>query len=279
LISSEKLHIHTARIFRVARKLAGMTQTQVAEALKISQSTVSKYEASLLEPSAIDWFNFSMLMYIDSSKTLMDGFIDNSTRNDQVFPSKHGFKNPRQFRHGPFVKVREILPLMQQFIAVKGEEGWLNFLSLHHWDEDYFWVYDAPVSIQFVFEIMEEIPGKRFSEGAAKLAADLSQHGDLRAFYQQEIYTHGMLQAYVRKSSHYDEVLSYDYKNENGKFQLVLTPKTMPKTKDDTKNLEIYLNYKIEALRQMVLKNTPRTEVTRVFGEDLTRGIETRVSA
>jgi transcriptional regulator with XRE-family HTH domain len=47
-----------AEIMHQARKEKGLTQQQVAQAMTISQSALSKMENGKLIPSAIEWFDF-----------------------------------------------------------------------------------------------------------------------------------------------------------------------------------------------------------------------------
>ena len=50
-----------ARALKTGRKKLGMSQIEMSKALGISQSSISKLEAAILEPSAIDWIRFCLI--------------------------------------------------------------------------------------------------------------------------------------------------------------------------------------------------------------------------
>ena len=52
--------------FSSARRSAGMTQTQVAALIGVSQSKLSKIEHGILVPSIFDWIRFCSLMQISA---------------------------------------------------------------------------------------------------------------------------------------------------------------------------------------------------------------------
>ena len=50
-----------ARALKTGRKKLGMSQIEMSKVLGISQSSISKLEAAILEPSAIDWIRFCQI--------------------------------------------------------------------------------------------------------------------------------------------------------------------------------------------------------------------------
>ncbi len=262
---NQTLLANTARIFRIGRKVLGHTQVDVAAALGVSHGTVSKYEAGILQPSALDWFNFCTLVNIDSYRSLKDGYIDNCSRIQEVFYAKMGFTVAKRYQVRQHLKVREVLPLVHQVQAEAGPAAWDSWLKRIKMDPDYFHVYDAPLSVNFMqdllaSDILKSKPQK-FLEKAARFAGDLANHGNLRPVYSMETEPFGLLRTYVNKTNLYEDLLSYQSTNEGKYTKLTLDFKA--NAEGDTPAFrDLYLNYKVDAIRHLICDNAKaRVEV------------------
>jgi transcriptional regulator with XRE-family HTH domain len=61
-----------ARFMRRIRLEKELPQKQIAFALGVSQSTLSKMERGILEPSAIQWMNFCLFVNVDVGILMKD---------------------------------------------------------------------------------------------------------------------------------------------------------------------------------------------------------------
>lgn len=274
---------NTARMFRIGRKVTGVTQKHIADALGVVQGTISKYESGILQPSALDWYNFCNYVNVDSYKSLKEGYIDNCSRIQEMFYQGMSFSMHKRYKTQQMLKVREILPIVAQAIKEVGEANWLAYLKKVHMDPDYFYVYDAPLSLLFVQDLLSSglIKSRtgKFLENAARLAGDLNIHGDLKTVYQGEDDSLSIMRAYMKKSKLYEDLFDYQQSMDGRSFRLVITPKIASTNKEEKKFVDLYLNYKIDYLKFFVTKNSRQTGLVHVINEPDRRGIEVRQSA
>ena len=281
MVNNEILLQNTARIFRVARKVTGMTQVEVAKAIGISQSSVSKYEAGILQPSALDWFNFCTLVNLDSTKALKDGYIDNCSRIKEFFYKDMGFTTPRRYKQNRHLKVREVLPMLVQYQAQFGEKGWLELAEKLKVDPDYFHVYDAPLSLNFLEDFMAQLPGtgKGFLDQAAKLSGDLAMHGDLKSYYQNASFSPNVGLAYVKKTSLYEEIFDVEQSLKGNKQTFVFIPKDDFNSVGTPQFWNMYTHFKVESLRNFIVANSRSKESPVFISPQKGKGLEIRLTA
>lgn len=272
---------NTAQIFRVARKVTGLTQVEVANAIGISQSSVSKYESGILQPSALDWFNFCSLVNIDSTKALKDGYIDNCSRIKEFFYKDMGFTVPRRYKQNRQLKVREMLPLVAHYKLQYGDEGWEQLTDKLKMDPDYFHVYDASVSLHFLEDFLAHLPGtgKGFLDQAAKLSGNLEMHGELKGFYQNASFAPNVGLAFVKKESLYEELFDVEQNLKGNKQTFVFIPKKDFEKEASSQFWGMYTHFKVEALRNFIVANSRMKEVPTVFSAPRGKGLEIRLSA
>jgi DNA-binding XRE family transcriptional regulator len=65
-----------AYLFKITRKTVGLTQVEVAQALDVSQSFVSKIEKGELTLTAVQWFQFCTLA-MSRKRQIFDGKLPN----------------------------------------------------------------------------------------------------------------------------------------------------------------------------------------------------------
>lgn len=269
---------NTARIFRIGRKVLGKTQVEIAESLSVSQGTISKYEAGILQPSALDWFNFCTYTNIDSYRSLKDGYIDNCSRIQDVFYQKMGFTLPKRYKQRQVLKVREALPIIMHAKEELGQEGWLEFLKTVKMDDDYFHVYDATLSLNFVQDLLssEALKSKprKFLEKAARLSSDLSSHGNLKSSYLLENDSQGLVRSYMNKTGMYEDVFTYQQIQQNGSLRLELQPKISGENLADQKFLDLYMEYKLESLKHLVTENCRGVGMVNLINDTNRKGLE-----
>jgi hypothetical protein len=278
MANTQTLLDNTARIFRIGRKVIGHTQVDVATALGVSQGTVSKYEAGILQPSALDWFNFCTLVNIDSYRSLKDGYIDNCSRIQEGPHQKMGFTLPKRYRERQHLMVREVLPLVNTARAEVSDEQWAAWLKSTKLDPDYLYVYDAPLSLSFMQDLVNadvlRSKPRRFLEKAAKSAGDLGLHGNLGPVYNLETDSQGIVRAYLNKTDLYEDVFSYHAVVQAGRMRLTIEPRLPSGNQDEKAFLDIYLDYKLEALRQLVTENSRQNVPVQIFEDKNRRGLE-----
>ena len=90
-----------AKITRAGRKLAGLTQLELAKGLDVTQGYISKLEKGLLIPSATHWFRFCETMSIPAYSG-QTGFIDQCLKISLSDESQIGlFKIPDIYSFSP----------------------------------------------------------------------------------------------------------------------------------------------------------------------------------
>lgn len=152
-MSDERLSL----IMKSARKFKGITQQELARALKCSQSALSKMENGVLIPSAPQWFDFCKITEIPV-ESLAWGFIDRRTVATVVSDRKaNGHNLPSRYSQNRGIKIKHVVPFMDYLFEVSGEECVTKFLKKHKMTPEYFVDLDNQVSANFVYDLFQNL--------------------------------------------------------------------------------------------------------------------------
>ncbi|MFW5887974.1 MAG: helix-turn-helix domain-containing protein [Bacteriovoracia bacterium] len=243
-----KQNIHN--IMYSARKQAGMTQLDMANALGASQSNYSKMERGQLVPSAAEWALFCLTLDVPLN-TITKGYLD------KLQPAAHElkrplgrFKIPKRYIEYPCCNIRYINPLLHFAQKLFGNEYTerLNFFSI---DMDYFANFDNQINCQFLIDLTSYLhneSGKSMNQFFDEDFTSHYIHGDLHEKFKNDNNLPNLLKRYVTHSNKYN--LTFIRKTEHdtsAKAAMVLIPQFTPNLLADplavTKNEETLLNY------------------------------------
>lgn len=99
---------------RSARKMWGYSQTQVANAIEVSQPLLSKMEHAQLIPSATQWFRFCTFMKMDPEWTyrnaLVDGCMARTSEDGQAHRNR--LKKAKEYHQNAATAMRLLRPIL-----------------------------------------------------------------------------------------------------------------------------------------------------------------------
>ncbi len=143
----------SARIMRAARKMTGLTQQQVAQAIEVSQSALSKMEHGILVPDMFQWYDFCQLTRVDELSCKF-GYIDSGNKLMLKHEVKEGgYHLPGKYAHHRGESVRSLLPFIEYMKGKIGEEGLKKYFKYVQMDQDFFVNYSAQVNFNFLADM------------------------------------------------------------------------------------------------------------------------------
>lgn len=202
-----------ARLMRASRKRNAFTQQAVAARLGISQGALSKMENGFLIPSAPQWFEFCEMTRI-SADSLTMGYIDGSTPAILQSPDDVRFKMPKSYAHLRGSKARAMLPFLNYFKNVMGEDRLAEYFRHIKMDPDFFAELDNQISIDFCLDISRHLirQGHLTMDrgGTLKQAVtDPHAHGRLHRDYEGISTATNLLSVLLLNSKQYECNFSY----------------------------------------------------------------------
>lgn len=155
-ISNQVEMRRVAKVIRVARKLSGRSQSSLAQAIGVSQSVFSKFEAGKSTPSVIEWHYLCKEMQIHPRAAFEAGIIDHCRESIPGGPYPDArFKIPSKYTRHAGSKVRTTRIFTKYFKAATSEEKLNDYLSYVGIDPDLFAVLDYQINIQFSLDIAQ----------------------------------------------------------------------------------------------------------------------------
>ena len=230
-IAPSKKLADAAGVIRAGRKLRGLSQTDLAQHLGVSQSWVSKVESAQLLPNAEEWFEACQLYGVDSEDSFRTGLIDNakSTVMGNLYPGS-SIKLPKHLLENSASKVRAVRPFLLHFENNFGKKKLHDYLIKEKIDPDFFLILDNQISIRFLTKLMADLTqmgalnAVRLRELAA-LAKNPNTHGKLHQVYDHADSTKVLFRNLIQNSTLYEN--NFDYVlNENSRsaLGLIITP-------------------------------------------------------
>ncbi len=248
-----------SQVWRAGRLLAGLTQKELAKALSIPQSSISKYETMALEPSASDWFRYCQFIGIDAHKTLNMGFIDSRTKFKNKLYVGSLFPLPLKYKMDFSIKIRELIPFRDAIIELAGVNKWKDFLSTHRISGDMFLIYDFQVSLRLFEDIMKWAESNELDliPVAARLTADLSNHELLQETFGGKSDPLALMKKLVDLQILYQNAMKTDLDLNSG--HAVVSLKLHPALSEqfETDVLQAYRKYKASSFEEILKTNSP----------------------
>jgi transcriptional regulator with XRE-family HTH domain len=220
-----------ANLMRAARKRSGMTQVEVSKILQISQSALSKIESGILIPSAPQWFEFCGATKI-SPDSLTTGLIEyHSPATLQHGTQGIHFKLPKAYQQNRGSKMRAMLPIVNYFRNVGGEEKFDAYFKKIKMDSEMLYDLDAQVSLNFFLDLSRML----ISEGLLK-AKDFSKltesvnrpqtHGYMHRQYDSEAGSLNVLSVLLANSAQYECNFKYQIEDQKkNQVTMSVTPR------------------------------------------------------
>lgn len=247
-----------AQVWRAGRMLAGKTQAQLAQAIEIPQSSISKYETMNLEPSASDWFRFCQYVGIDAHKTLSLGFIDSKTKFKAKLYSASLFNLPMKYRRDFSLKIRELIPFKAAIVEELGPEAWSEFVKTHKIDQDMFAVFDFQVSFELFLDLLSWTKNKDIDllTRASYHSANLANHGLLKESFHGKTEIMGCLKKWVESQSYYQSVIKAELNSIDGQGTVAFSYHPPILDFYDPDVLSKFRDYKATSFNDLLLSQT-----------------------
>lgn len=212
-----------AALMRTARKRKGLTQIEVSKHLDISQSALSKIESGLLVPSAPQWFDFCEMTGI-SPDSISSGGIERVSSASLLTDTDSPFKIPKIYRENRGSKMRAMLPFIQYFRSLVGDEKVYQYFRSIKMDEDAFVDLDSQISLRFCLDFGRMLISQGLLKASdfGRLTQSVSQsqtHGSLHRFYDNEPDSFNLLQILLLHSRQYE--CNFRYEIEDKKSNLL----------------------------------------------------------
>ena len=250
-----------SQVWRAGRLLAGKTQIDLARALEISQSNVSKIESMLLEPSAVDWYKFCQLVGIDAHRSWELGFIDGCTKFKSKLHMTSLFKMPMKYRGDFALKVRDLIPFKECVINELNEKAWEDYLKEVKIEPEVFWIYDFQISFNFLLDLQvwSQKRNLKIFDKVRKYSANLENHGVLKENYSRKKTSTALLQDLLANQAYYQRVFKIETSESASglKVKLNIEPEVLDVFGE--KELNPYLLQKIQSFQEMIKKNSDFT--------------------
>jgi transcriptional regulator with XRE-family HTH domain len=252
-----------ARLWKAGRLLAGLTQQKISQQLSIPQSSVSKFESGVLEPSAIDWFRFCELVGIDAHRSLHLGVIDGRQKFRDSMYLQNLFRFPLRYRLEQALKIRELVAFKEAAIELLGQESWKNFLRESEIDENIFYVMDFQVSLNFLLDLFIWSNGREeeLMDLACMASTKLRQHGLVGTDLLKKRHLNDFLEALKASQDFYQRALHFDLTIFSDRTQLILRSDEYLKNTFNPRTLELYLSYKTLSVTEIIRGQFPQQEV------------------
>lgn len=255
--SSEREKI--ARVWRAGRLLAGLTQNQLAKALEIPQSSISKYETMNLEPSASDWFHFCQYVGIDAHKALNLGYIDSKTKFKSKLYSTSLFNVPIRYRRDFSMKIREFIPIKEVIIREAGVKLWEKFVKAHDIEAEMFHVYDFQISYQLFLDLVAWT--KENSLDVLSLATDLAGSPDYQGLVSEQFATKtdptSLMKKFSEIQGYYQNAVTTDFQISSQEATLSMHFHPAILEFFDLKSLLPFRDYKANSFAEIMSAQIP----------------------
>jgi transcriptional regulator with XRE-family HTH domain len=208
-----------SRLVRATRVHRGFRQTDIAAALEISQSALSKVESGLLMLSAPQWITFCDFVGIQPS-SLKDGFIDQGQTTElRGTKWEGGFKIPKRYRFERASKARTLHPFRTYFQTALGEAAWEKYLDSVGFDPAFFAVLDNQVNLEFNLDICRTLAQKgKLREAIPAMVRSLvgsQAHGVLHQQYATAHDSTDLIVRLVENLPRYEANFSYKVEDAN----------------------------------------------------------------
>lgn len=161
--SQDQLLHRSSRIMRLVRKTLNLTQEEMAKELQITQSCLSKFEASRLGPSAIQWMTFCKRANIQPDcifTGVIDGLNAKSLRR-QV--GKLPFRRAPHYLSAPLISVRLLRPLLDLIEQQHSKNILQSVLKQLNTDAELLLFLDEYLSWQFVIDLCDALERRKLS--------------------------------------------------------------------------------------------------------------------
>jgi transcriptional regulator with XRE-family HTH domain len=221
----------TSQILRSGRKLSGFNQIEAAQALGVSQSLISKLESGTLSPDVSLWFAACKLYHLDPEDSYVSGYIDNLFSTDlfNLYP-KSRFKIAEKYKQNAHIATRYALPFLQFLTDRLGDKHVRDFLYSKDIDPDFFYVLDAKLNMQFLFDLFLHLDKLRLLKTGhlkrmAKAWSTKTIHGALNHTYLQAKDTNDLISRFIANAHAYETAFTYSVDENNRKgIVLSITP-------------------------------------------------------
>lgn len=247
-----------AKMWRVGRLLIGKTQVELSKELKISQSNISKYESTALEPSASDWYKFCEFVGIDAHKTLSLGYIDGKKKFKHRLFGETLLKLPVKYRRDFLLKIRELIPFRECILAKMGKEAWESFLVLNKIDDEIFFVYDFQVSMNMFNDLISWCKTRHFDilEEVKHFSGNISYCGILNESYVRRKKSLELIKNLIEDQSYYHQIFNTEINATKDKIEFI-THFTSEATQFFEKEaLNVFLTHKLNSFKEILNKNS-----------------------
>ena len=203
-----------ARLVRATRKQLGLSQDDVAQRLGLIQSALSRIETGAQMLSAAQWAEFCGFTGI-SPDSIITGYVDLKKPAILKTDDREGtFKIPRRYSKVRGSKVRALIPFLNYFESLYGEEALSDYLRTQRIDPDFFICLDNQISLNFVIDMAEHLTNKGVLKPKdlgrlAKPASSHHLHGKLRYLYETKNDAADLLNALIPNARYYE--CNFDY--------------------------------------------------------------------
>lgn len=194
------------------RKIAGVSQTELASAIGVYQSTLSRMEKGIYVVKSSELFEISRFFGV-TTDSLFTGAI-----NYVVLAEKFGRKTPlpKRYQYHLHSRVREVMPLLD-FIGEIEEERTRNqayqFIGV---DLDYLMDPDQSVSSFLFFDLFsylvkEKLLTNKNISQLAKVSHRPKIHGNLYSVYEEQKNAKEAIRKYCQFSTLYSQSFHFEY--------------------------------------------------------------------
>ena len=237
-----------SRVVRSIRKYHGLNQSQLSEKCRghvpgtkkevgIKQSYISKIENKGYVPNLGVWYNF--IKHFD----LGDGYFEyttgftelsNSNRNITLIEKLDNIGNftiPKRYGHNVGSTVRTVIPFIN---LAKERLGGGHIDSLIQkkmcMDPDYFTILNAPINLNFAFDLLEYLYDKNLlyhDDFEFKDIAQYSLHGQFSKYYKKATHKIDLFHKLITKIKKYEVNYTYtlhEISKENLTFDFTRNP-------------------------------------------------------
>ena len=208
-------------VIRAARKLRGLSQSEVARELQVSQTTVSSIESGEVAISGSNWLRLSRLLRVLPDHTFFEGIVDSANINGLDDPLETGFKLPKRYANNAFSTVRAAQPFFRFFECCCGRAALDEFLKERmNVDPDIRYIYNLRLSIRFNLDLASHLirAGHLTLNTLDLITSQLvnpKTHGLLAKSYQDAAGSVDLLKQLLKNVALYERNFSYSLVNES----------------------------------------------------------------
>jgi transcriptional regulator with XRE-family HTH domain len=229
-----------ANVMKVGRKLRGLSQSEMAEALNISQGKVSKLESGILAPDAGCWYTFCQQLKVNPDFTYNTGYIFTSTRERGL---KGVFKLGK-LKKRALIKIKECIPFVMTIKELGRYEDFLKHTRKLKIDADVFYVpdYSVPIDIlRMIFNFLSE----NISERNFLLLTSKHYVNKL------EVLAPGAESSLAKLTKHLNKLDNVIHIEESRNALKIALDQNFEYSSEDNEFLSTFINYKSMQLKQI----------------------------